>query len=60
MKKKYLVGIREVHVSWRKISASSKEEAIKLVGDDVDNEEVYMEYSHTLDEEYWTVEEVNE
>lgn len=57
MSKKYLVAIREVHVSHREIEADSPDDAIEKVfyGD---GEEVLCEYSHTLDSDTWTVEEV--
>lgn len=55
--KTYIVLIREVHISHRKVQAESEEEAKKLAPD---SEETYLEYSHTLDEETWTVEKTNE
>ena len=51
------VGIREVHVSTRKVMARSAQEAIDKLKDG-DGDEVMCEYSHTLDPELWTVEEV--
>lgn len=57
--KKYLVGVREVHVSFREVTATSEDEAIQKVKD-MDDEEVYCEYSHTLDEDTWSVEESKE
>lgn len=57
--KKYLVGVREVHVSFREVTASSESEAVQKVKD-MDDEEVYCEYSHTLDEDTWSVEESKE
>lgn len=53
MMTKYRVLIREVHVSHRIIEASSAEEALREAGEGT---EVYLEYSHTLDPETWTVE----
>lgn len=53
---KYLVGVREVHISYREIEANSPEEAIKKADDVVT--EVFREYSHDLSEELWTVEEI--
>ena len=52
----FLVGVREVHVSTILIEAYNKEEAKRLVGE---GEEIYLEYSHTLDQNLWSVEEVN-
>jgi len=53
--KRYRVSIREVHVSHRLIDANSPQDAIKRVGDE--GEEEFCEYSHTLPENTWTVEE---
>ncbi len=55
-KKLYNVLVREVHVSIMQIAAFSPAEAIKLVNDG-DGEEMFLEYSHTLDQDTWTVEE---
>lgn len=56
--KKYVVNVREVHVQPVRIEATSKEEAIEKIvkgqGTTVDDG---LEYSHTLDSEFWTVEE---
>jgi hypothetical protein len=57
MKKKYIVGIREVHISQREVEASSPEEAVNIAKRDFDTE-VMFEYSHTLEENTWTVEEI--
>ena len=51
---KFVVNIREVHVSSREIEAESAEEALRLVKDG-EGEEILCEYSHTLDEDTWTV-----
>ena len=52
---KYIVLVREVHVSHREIEADSEDEAkSKVYGGQ--GEETYLEYSHTLDRWYWTVE----
>lgn len=56
-KKKYYVGVQEVHVSTREVFAVNEDEAVKMAGDG-DSEEVMCEYSHTLDKELWSVEEV--
>ena len=52
---KYHVGIREVYVSTREVEADSKEEALEKAGG---SNEVIHEYSHALNKDYWTVEEV--
>lgn len=53
---KYIVNVREVHVSMMEIEAESEEEAIKEVARG-GGEEVALEYSHTLETDYWTVDE---
>ena len=53
----YYVLVREVHVSYRRVEASSPEEA-KKVAQEGGGEDSHLEYSHTLDPETWTVEEV--
>ena len=56
--KKYIVGMREIHIQNVEIEAESPEEAIERVadgeGDFVDNS---LEYSHTLNTDTWTVKE---
>jgi len=54
--KKYLVGIREVHVNTVEVLAESEEEA-KMKCRDGEFDEIELEYSHTLDPDLWTVEE---
>lgn len=55
---KYLVGRREVHVSLVEVHAADPEEAkykvAKMTDDIVETD--YLEYSHTLDPETWSVE----
>ena len=53
--KYYLVGIREVHVSHRIVKADSLEEAEHDAGGGT---EIFCEYSHTLDPDTWTWEEL--
>ena len=56
MKKKvYLVGVREVHVSTMRISATTEEAAISKILEG-EGEELMLEYSDTLDSENWTIE----
>lgn len=52
---KYRVLIREVYVSHRIVEANSEDEALQIAGDE---EEDYLEYSHTLPKETWTVEKI--
>jgi len=57
---KYLVGAREVHISYIEIEAESPEAAIakrKELGLDA-GFEYDLEYSHTLPEDTWTVNEI--
>lgn len=54
---KFNVLIREVHVSHREVEAETEAEAMKLAED---AEEHFLEYSHTLDRETWTVEKIKE
>jgi len=54
--KTYIVGVREVHVSHMEVEANSPEEAVKKVVEG-EGEETYLEYSHPLDKDLWTVEE---
>ena len=53
---KYIVGIREVHVSHRVVEAQDPEQAKDIASRDLDTE-VALEYSHTLDKDTWTVKE---
>ena len=52
---KFLVGVREVHVSTREVDAENAIEAVRKIREGA-GEEVMCEYSHTLDESLWTVE----
>lgn len=52
-KKKFKVLIREVHISHRFIAAKNEEEAKKEAED---ARCTFLEYSHTLDKDTWTVE----
>jgi len=54
--KTYLVGVREVHVSYREVRANTSAEAFDMVRNG-EGDEIFMDYSHTLDPETWTVEE---
>jgi len=59
LSKRYLVLRREVHVSHIPITADSKEQAIQKVADG-EGEEIFLEYSHTLAVDTWTVEDLSE
>ena len=60
MKKKYLVGVREVHVRFYSVQADSEENAKELVSkqDPSVVDEEFLEYSHELDRDTWSVEEI--
>lgn len=57
--KEYIVNVREVHIQMVSVEAESPEEAILIVagggGEYLDDS---LEYSHALDREYWTVDEM--
>ncbi len=55
-KRKYHVGVREVHISTMEIEAESAAEAVELVMGG-DGAQTMCEYSWTMDSETWTVEE---
>ena len=55
--KAFYVGVREVHVSTRKVMAKNADEAKRKVADD-EGEEEMCEYSHTLDQDTWSAEAV--
>jgi len=55
----FLVGVQEVWISLRSIRAKTKKEALEIASKSVDiwtDEEISLEYSHTLDKTTWTVE----
>ena len=59
MKKRFLVGVREVHVRFFTVTAESEEEAKDLVKErapEVEDIES-SEYSHELGRDTWSVEE---
>ena len=60
-KKKFYVGIREIHVSTREVYAETAEEAMAIIVNGVeDGEEIMCEYSDTMDPDTWTVEEATD
>lgn len=52
----FIVGVREVHVSYRKVAATSSDEAMDKAKDLDGSDELSIEYSHTLDKQHWSVE----
>ena len=55
---KYLVGRREVHISYCEVEANDPDEArykVANLTDDVEETD-FFEYSHTLDPDTWSVE----
>lgn len=62
MKKRFLIGVREVHARFYEVTAENEEEAKDLVNElaaDVTDLE-YEEYSHQMDRDTWSVEESTE
>lgn len=51
----YFVLVREVHVSHREVEADSPEQALDKAQQG-EGDEVFLEYSHTMDRDTWTVE----
>ena len=58
MSKKYIVQVREVHVSSMEVEADSAEEAKTLVAEG-GGDEIICEFSHGLDLDTWTVTDIN-
>ena len=58
-KKAFVVGVREVYVQPYRVVAETPEEAVRLVADgEGDILDADFEYSHTLNPDTWTVEEM--
>jgi len=57
---KYIVSVREVHIQIVEVRAASPEKAIDLVYKGGGMPLDYLEYSHTLDQDTWTVEKIEE
>jgi len=58
---KYMVGVAELHYSYREVEADSPQDAIvKAKAMDELPDELHLEYSHTLDSDVWKVETVIE
>jgi len=54
--KRFIVRIREVHLSHRAVNAADPEEALRLIVDgEVSGDEVACEYRATLHHETWDV-----
>ena len=62
MKKRYIVGVREVHVRHYAVEAENKEDAKDLVNRRASEVEdlSFSEYSHELDRDTWSVQESTE
>ena len=58
MKRKYRVGVREVHLRWYSVEAGNEDEARELVHQRrEDVEDIgFEEFSHELGRETWSVE----
>jgi hypothetical protein len=60
MTKNFIVGVREVHMRHYKVTAKDEGEARNLVGIRGPEEAIdiqFLEYSHDLSRETWSVEE---
>lgn len=58
-KKTFIVNVREVHIQPFRVEAETRQEAIEIVADGGgDLMEGCLEYSHTLDPDTWTVDEL--
>lgn len=58
--KKYIVGIREVHVNYVEVLAENPSQALIIASNKglfIDDALINLEYSHDLDRSTWTVEE---
>lgn len=53
----YIVSIREVHISHRKVKANSEEEAIAKAEEE--GQEIFCEFSHNINPDMWTVEKIS-
>lgn len=53
---KYIVRVREVHISYREVVAESPEHALQAVQEN-NGEETLCEYSHNLPVDTWDVED---
>ena len=52
----FIVEVREVHISHRKVEAEDQDHAAHMV-EEGEGEEVYLEYSDTKDKSTWSVRE---
>jgi len=55
--KKYIVGIKEVHIQEYEIEAKNEQDAKERAGMEGELLEDCFEYSHSLESETWTVKE---
>lgn len=53
-RKSFIVNVQEVHISRQKVQAFDEEDAIQGVMEGC-GEEIGCEYSHTLDQDTWSV-----
>lgn len=59
-KQRYTVGIKEAHINYIRVAAENKEQAKKYAAEvQASAPALYTEYSHTLSEELWIVEEIS-
>lgn len=56
--KKYSVGIREIHVNTIEVEAETPKEAQERAEAEAQSGTINLEYSHTMDRQYWSVDEI--
>lgn len=56
---KFFVRRKEVHHSIHEVEAETPQDALKVVQEGEEDNEVSFEYSHTLDVDQWDVEDEN-
>jgi len=61
---KYIINVREIHVQPHLVEANNPKEAIELGEKMIERgegsyEQYSLEFSHTLDKSFWTVDEIS-
>ena len=56
--KRYNVAVREVHISHREVEVSDDASREEIIEAAMNFEEDHLEFSHTMDSEHITVEEI--
>ena len=55
--KRFVIGVREIHVSHREVVAETYEDAVDQVMAAGSDKEIFLEYSDTMDREHCSLEE---